>query len=65
MQLRRLGNSDLRVSPVALGCWPIAGMTSINVNDTDSRATIAECLDCRINFLDTAYNYGTMARANA
>ena len=58
MQLRRLGNSDLRVSPVALGCWPIAGMTSINVNDTDSRATIAECLDCRINFLDTAYNYG-------
>jgi aryl-alcohol dehydrogenase-like predicted oxidoreductase len=58
MQLRRLGNTDLRVSPVALGCWPIAGMTSINVNDTDSRATIAECIDCGINFLDTAYNYG-------
>jgi len=59
MELRPLGKTDLRVSPVALGCWPIAGMTSIGVNDADSRATIAACLDCGINFLDTAYNYGS------
>jgi aryl-alcohol dehydrogenase-like predicted oxidoreductase len=58
MELRQLGNTDLRVSPVALGCWPIAGMTSINVNDADSLATIAACLDASINFLDTAFNYG-------
>ncbi len=58
MELRRLGKTDIQVSPVALGCWPIAGMTSLGVNDADSRATIAACLEAGINFLDTAYNYG-------
>ena len=58
MELRRLGKTEIQVSPVALGCWPIAGMTSLGVNDADSRATIAACLDLGINFLDTAYNYG-------
>jgi len=29
---RRLGKTDLGVSPVALGCWPIAWMTSLDVN---------------------------------
>lgn len=28
----RLGKTDLEVSPDALGCWPIAGMTSLDVN---------------------------------
>src|SRR6185503_8733781 len=55
---RRLGTTDIFVSPVALGCWPIAGMTTLNVNDVDSRATIAACFDLGINFLDTAYCYG-------
>jgi aryl-alcohol dehydrogenase-like predicted oxidoreductase len=55
---RPLGNSGLLVSPVALGCWPIAGMTSLDVNDRDSRATIDAALAAGINFLDTAYIYG-------
>lgn len=46
------------VSPVALGCWPIAGMTSVDVNDTDSLATLAAALDVGVNFFDTAYGYG-------
>lgn len=46
------------VSPVALGCWPIAGMTSLEVNDVDSLATIREAIDCGLNFLDTAHCYG-------
>jgi len=58
LPLRRLGNSDIEVSAVALGCWPIAGMTSLNVNDADSLATIEACLDQGVNFLDTAYCYG-------
>lgn len=57
-ELRPLGRSDLKVSAVALGCWPIAGMTSLGVNEADSLATIAACLDHGINFLDTAYCYG-------
>ncbi|HEX3868919.1 MAG TPA: aldo/keto reductase [Pirellulales bacterium] len=55
---RQLGTTDLYVSPIALGCWPIAGMTSLAVNDADSLATISACFDLGINFLDTAYCYG-------
>ncbi len=58
MQRRRLGSTPLHVGPVALGCWPIAGMSSTHVNDRDSLATIEACFDLGINFLDTAYGYG-------
>lgn len=57
-ELRRIGQTDIYVSPVALGCWPIAGMTSLNVNDDDSRKTILTALESGINFLDTAHCYG-------
>jgi aryl-alcohol dehydrogenase-like predicted oxidoreductase len=33
-------------------------MSSADVNDRDSLATIEACFDLGINFLDTAYNYG-------
>src|SRR5215475_675030 len=58
MELRTLGKTSIRVTPVALGLWPIAGMTSLDVNDADSLATIAAALDAGINFFDTAYCYG-------
>ncbi|MGE4002529.1 MAG: aldo/keto reductase [Planctomycetaceae bacterium] len=55
---RRLGNTDLLVSPVAMGCWPIAGITSIDVTEADSLATLRAAFDAGINFFDTAYCYG-------
>lgn len=58
MPHRPLGRTDILVTPVALGCWPIAGMTSLNVNDADSLATLAAAVDCGVNFFDTAYCYG-------
>jgi aryl-alcohol dehydrogenase-like predicted oxidoreductase len=58
LEFRPLGNTDLRVSTVALGCWPIAGVTTIDVNDADSIGTIQKCFDVGINHLDTAYVYG-------
>ena len=58
IELRRLGGSDLFVSPVALGTWPIAGMTSLDVNDADSLLTIHSALESGINFIDTAHCYG-------
>lgn len=58
MEYRSLGRSGLQVSAVALGCWPVAGMTSPGVNDEDSLATIRACFDLGINHLDTAYCYG-------
>jgi aryl-alcohol dehydrogenase-like predicted oxidoreductase len=56
---RPLGSTGIRVSPIALGCWPISGMTSLDVNEADSLATIQTALDCGINFLDTAFAYGS------
>jgi len=55
---RSLGRTNFLVSPVALGCWPIAGVNTIGVNDADSIATIRASLDAGVNFLDTAYCYG-------
>jgi len=55
---RPLGDSGFEVSPVALGCWPIAGVTTLDTNDADSIATIQTCFDVGINHLDTAYVYG-------
>lgn len=58
MEYRPLGTTNLKISAVAMGCWPIAGMTSPGVNDADSLATIRACFDLGINHLDTAYMYG-------
>lgn len=58
MDRRPLGNTDIQISPVALGCWPISGMTSFGVTEQDSLATLAACFELGVNFLDTAYCYG-------
>ena len=46
------------ITPVALGCWPIAGITSLDVTEQSSLDTLAAAVDAGINFLDTAYCYG-------
>ena len=56
--MRRLGQTDLHVTPLGMGCWPIAGITSIDVHEADSLATIRAAFDSGINFFDTAYCYG-------
>jgi aryl-alcohol dehydrogenase-like predicted oxidoreductase len=55
---RTFGTAGLTIAPVALGCWPIAGVTTIDVNDADSIATIEACFELGINHLDTAHVYG-------
>ena len=55
---RPLGDTGIEISPVALGCWPIAGVTTLDVNEADSIATIQKCFDVGINHLDTAHVYG-------
>lgn len=55
---REIAKTGIFVSPVAMGCWPIAGMTSLNVNDADSIATLHAAFDSGVNFFDTAYCYG-------
>jgi aryl-alcohol dehydrogenase-like predicted oxidoreductase len=58
MELRPLGHTGVQVSAVALGGWPIAGMTSPGTSDENSVATIRACFEVGINHLDTAYCYG-------
>jgi aryl-alcohol dehydrogenase-like predicted oxidoreductase len=58
MNYRPLANTGLKVSEIALGCWPIAGMTSPGTSDAQSIATVQACFDLGINHLDTAYMYG-------
>ena len=56
--LRQLGKSSLQVSTVAMGCWPVTGMTSLDVNEADSLATLEAAANAGINFFDTAFCYG-------
>ena len=58
IDLRQIGASGIYVSPVAFGAWPIAGMTSLGVNDADSLKTIKTAVESGINFIDTAHCYG-------
>lgn len=61
---RQLGNTDLKVSAVGLGCWPFAGMTSLGIEDAQSILTIQTALANGINLLDTAYSYGPDGRSD-
>ena len=58
MERRCIGNTGIEVTPIAMGCWPIAGITSIDVSESQSLATLQAALDAGINFFDTAYAYG-------
>jgi aryl-alcohol dehydrogenase-like predicted oxidoreductase len=55
---RRLGRTSIEVSPVSFGSWPIAGVSTLDVNDGDSIATIHASLAAGVNFIDAAYCYG-------
>lgn len=61
--LRQLGNTELKVAPIGLGCWPIAGVTTLDTNEADSLDTIRACFDLGINHLDTAYAYGPRGKS--
>ena len=58
LPLREIADTGIRVTPIALGCWPIAGVTSLNVTEANSLATLQAAVDSGINFLDSAYCYG-------
>ena len=58
MPPRFLGSTNIQISPISMGCWPIAGMTSLNVTEADSLAALQASLDHGVNTFDTAYTYG-------
>jgi len=55
---RPLGQSTVAVTPLGLGCWPLAGMTREGITPEAAVATVAAAIDRGITHLDTAYCYG-------
>jgi aryl-alcohol dehydrogenase-like predicted oxidoreductase len=55
---REIARTGIMVTPIAMGCWPITGVTSVDVTESASRATLQAAFDSGINFFDTAYCYG-------
>jgi aryl-alcohol dehydrogenase-like predicted oxidoreductase len=62
MDKRKLGNSDLHLSPIGFGAWAIGGgdwaFSWGPQDDNDSVAAIHKALDLGINWIDTAAVYG-------
>ena len=63
MRYTTLGNTDIEVSVMTLGCWPFGGVRFWGAqDDADSIATVHAALDAGINFFDTARSYGESER---
>ncbi len=62
MQTRKLGNSDLSITPIGFGAWAIGGggwaFAWGAQDDADSIAAIQEAVDLGVNWIDTAPVYG-------
>ena len=62
METRKLGNSDLKITPVGFGAWAIGGsgweFAWGHQDDADSVAAIHRALELGVNWIDTAAVYG-------
>lgn len=66
MNQRRVGQSDLFVSEISLGCWTLGGLNWVNgfpngwanVDEDDAIAAIHHALDQGVNHFDNADVYG-------
>lgn len=62
MKTRQLGNTEMQITPIGLGCWAIGGGGYESgwgeQDDQQSIATIKRALELGINWVDTAPVYG-------
>jgi aryl-alcohol dehydrogenase-like predicted oxidoreductase len=62
MQTRKLGNSDLNITPLGYGAWAVGGsgwqFAWGSQDDNDSIAAIHRALELGVNWIDTAAVYG-------
>lgn len=62
METRKLGNSDLEITPIGFGAWAIGGGDWDYgwgpQDDDESVATIEHAINSGINWIDTAASYG-------
>ena len=64
MEYKTLGNSDLKVSVIALGTWGLGGGSVWSDRDStpaEAARLLDACLDQGVNYVDTAPVYGTGA----
>jgi aryl-alcohol dehydrogenase-like predicted oxidoreductase len=61
-ELRKLGNSDLNITPMGVGAWAMGGsgwkFAWGEQDDNDSISAIRAAIDAGINWIDTAAVYG-------
>ena len=58
MQMRQLGTSDLKISPVIFGAWAIGGWMWGGQDQADSIEAIRAAIDNGVTTIDTAAIYG-------
>jgi aryl-alcohol dehydrogenase-like predicted oxidoreductase len=62
METRKLGNSDIKITPVGFGAWALGGsgweFAWGPQDDVDSIAAIHRALELGVNWIDTAAVYG-------
>ena len=58
MEYRNFGNSDLKVSVIGFGCWPMGGSQYGTTDDNEEVAAVHKALDAGITCFDTAAAYG-------
>ena len=62
MEMRKLGNSDIKITPVGFGAWALGGggweFAWGHQDDADSITAIHRALELGVNWIDTAAVYG-------
>jgi len=58
MELRQLGHTDIRMSPIIMGTWQAGKAMWTDIDDNETRKGMRAALDAGINTFDTAEVYG-------
>ncbi|MDD4871445.1 MAG: aldo/keto reductase [Kiritimatiellae bacterium] len=58
MKLRKLGNSDIEITPIIMGTWALGGWLWGGTEHNDADKAIQASIDAGINCIDTAAVYG-------
>jgi len=58
MELRRLGRSDIEISPIVMGTWQTGKQMWVGIEDRESERAIRAALHAGITTFDTAEAYG-------
>ena len=58
MQMRSLGNSGLKISPILMGTWQAGKEMWVGIDDNQTRSAIRAAFEAGITTFDTAETYG-------